>query len=138
MSTPARAAGCVLWRRSPAPGVEFCLVHRPKWDDWSFPKGHLKPGETELAAALREVEEETGRTCRPLTRLPRVAYRTHGGRAKTVDYWLAEETGGSFAPNDEIDAIRWLPPEAAAALLTAARDRSLLARAVRELRAVRE
>ncbi|WP_431035501.1 NUDIX hydrolase [Streptomyces sp. P6-2-1] len=133
MSTPVRAAGCVLWRRSPAHGVEFCLVHRPKWSDWSWPKGKLKHGETELAAALREVEEETGRTCRPATRLPRVHYRTHDGRRKTVDYWLAEETGGAFAPSTEIDEIRWLPREAAAEQLTEERDRALLAQAVREL-----
>ncbi|MFF4770071.1 NUDIX hydrolase [Streptomyces sp. NPDC001255] len=133
MSTPVRAAGCVLWRRSPAHGVEFCLVSRPKWHDWSLPKGKLKHGETELAAALREVEEETGRTCRPTTRLPRVHYRTHDGRRKTVDYWLAEETGGTFTPNQEIDKIRWLPTAAAAELLTEARDRALLAQAVREL-----
>ncbi|ASY33633.1 MULTISPECIES: NUDIX hydrolase [unclassified Streptomyces] len=133
MSTPVRAAGCVLWRRSPAHGVEFCLVSRPKWHDWSLPKGKLKHGETELAAALREVEEETGRTCRPTTRLPRVHYRTHDGRRKTVDYWLAEETGGTFTPNQEIDEIRWLPTAAAAELLTEARDRALLAQAVREL-----
>ncbi|MDT0412957.1 MULTISPECIES: NUDIX hydrolase [Streptomyces] len=133
MSTPVRAAGCVLWRRSPAHGVEFCLVSRPKWHDWSLPKGKLKHGETELTAALREVEEETGRTCRPTTRLPRVHYRTHDGRRKTVDYWLAEETGGTFTPNQEIDEIRWLPTAAAAELLTEARDRALLAQAVREL-----
>ncbi|MEV0844960.1 NUDIX hydrolase [Streptomyces sp. NPDC049954] len=131
---PVRAAGCVLWRRAGGAGREFCLVHRPKYDDWSHPKGKLKPGEDYLGAALREVAEETGRACRPGRPLPTVHYVARG-RPKTVAYWVAEAVSGSFEPNDEVDEIRWLPAGRAGALLTQPRDRMLLDAAVRELSA---
>ncbi|WP_405912721.1 NUDIX hydrolase [Streptomyces sp. NBC_00963] len=122
---PVRAAGCVLWRRAPAGGLEICLVHRPKYDDWSHPKGKLKPGEDTLAAALREVHEETGHDCAPGARLPTVRYRANG-RTKEVSYWAAEATAGEFTPNSEVDRVRWLSPAAARARLTQQRDRELL------------
>ncbi|APY87545.1 NUDIX hydrolase [Streptomyces alfalfae] len=123
---PVLAAGCVLWRRSPAGGgPELCLVHRPRYDDWSFPKGKLKPGEDALAGAVREVEEETGQRCAPGARLPTVHY-TVRGRPKRVDYWAAEATGGHFEPGDEVDRVRWLPPAEARDLLTQVRDRQLV------------
>lgn len=105
---PVRAAGCVLWRRARAGGLEICLVHRPKYDDWSHPKGKLKPGEDPLAAALREVHEETGHDCAPGARLPTVRYRANG-RPKEVSYWAAEATAGEFTPNSEVDRVLWLP-----------------------------
>ncbi|MFI7383568.1 NUDIX hydrolase [Streptomyces sp. NPDC049813] len=123
---PIQAAGCVLWRRSTTTdGLEICLVHRPKYDDWSHPKGKLKRGETELAAALREVREETGQECVPGATLPTSRYVVHD-RPKTVAYWAAEATSGTFTPNDEVDRVLWLPPAAARDRLTQPRDRSLV------------
>ncbi|MGW5233812.1 NUDIX hydrolase [Streptomyces nodosus] len=120
------AAGCVLWRRSPVEGaLEICLVHRPKYDDWSHPKGKLKRGEDPLAGALREVEEETGCRAVPGVRLPTVRYEA-AGRPKQVDYWAAEATGGSFLPNSEVDRLLWLPPTDARHRLTQPRDRDLV------------
>ncbi|MEU5040133.1 NUDIX hydrolase [Streptomyces griseorubiginosus] len=125
-SPVVQAAGCVLWRRSPLDGdLEICLVHRPKYDDWSHPKGKLKPHENALAGALREVEEETGYTAEPGTELPTVRYMANG-RPKRVRYWAAEATGGGFTPNDEVDRILWLSPAAARSRLTQYRDRTLI------------
>ncbi|KUM82499.1 MULTISPECIES: NUDIX hydrolase [Streptomyces] len=121
-----QAAGCVLWRRSPIDGdLEICLVHRPKYDDWSHPKGKLKREEDALDAALREVEEETGYTAEPGTELPTVHYMANG-RPKRVRYWAAEATAGHFTPNDEVDRILWLSPAAARSRLTQYRDRTLI------------
>ncbi|MGW1162132.1 NUDIX hydrolase [Streptomyces sp. NPDC002513] len=121
-----RAAGCVLWRHSPVNGeLEICLVHRPRYDDWSHPKGKLKREEDPLAGALREVEEETGYTAVPGPPLPLARYEVNG-RPKQVHYWAAEATGGSFAPNREVDRILWLPPAAARTHLTQPRDRELV------------
>lgn len=126
-SPTVRAAGCVLWRRSAAvrEGVEIALVHRPKWDDWSHPKGKLKKGEAALAAAVREVREETGMSCTPGAVLPTVRYAV-GGVPKEVRYWSAEATGGAFTPNDEVDRLLWLPPGEARRQLTREHDRRLV------------
>ncbi|WP_329027708.1 NUDIX hydrolase [Streptomyces sp. NBC_01423] len=134
MSGTVRAAGCVLWRRPPAStrGVELCLVHRPRYDDWSFPKGKLKRGESPRDAALREVLEETGHHCVPGPVLPMVRYVANG-RPKEVTYWSAEATTGSFTPNDEVDAVLWLPPTAARTRLTQPRDREVLEAALTTL-----
>ncbi|MER6786414.1 NUDIX hydrolase [Streptomyces sp. NPDC000658] len=121
-----QAAGCVLWRLSPVDAtLEVCLVHRPKYDDWSHPKGKLKRGEDPLAGALREVEEETGHRAVPGARLPTSAYEANG-RPKEVRYWAAEAVSGVFAPNDEVDRLLWLPPSAARDRLTQPRDRHLV------------
>lgn len=123
---PVLAAGCVLWRRSPVDGeLEICLVHRPRYDDWSHPKGKLKHGEDPLAGAVREVEEETGFGCAPGPRLPTVRYLANG-RPKEVSYWAAEATEGHFTPNDEVDRIRWLSPAEASERLTQPRDQVLV------------
>ncbi|NUK25948.1 NUDIX hydrolase [Streptomyces lunaelactis] len=121
------AAGCVLWRRSPHGdgGIEICLVHRPKYDDWSHPKGKLKRGEDALAGAVREVLEETGRSCVPGARLPTAHYIANA-RPKQVSYWAAEATTGSFVPNEEVDRVLWLPPAVPRNRLTQPRDRTLL------------
>ncbi|MGW4105200.1 NUDIX hydrolase [Streptomyces sp. NPDC004976] len=121
-----QAAGCVLWRRSPVTGaLELCLVHRPKYDDWSWPKGKLKRGEDPLAGALREVAEETGHTAVPAAELPTARYLANG-RPKRVRYWAAEAIAGTFTPNDEVDRLLWLPPDAARAHLTRADDAGLV------------
>ncbi|MFF8845649.1 NUDIX hydrolase [Streptomyces sp. NPDC015127] len=130
------AAGVVLWRRAPHhgdDGIEVCLVHRPKYDDWSHPKGKLKPGEDALAAALREVLEETGHRCIPGARLPSIRYITKG-RPKHVTYWAAEARSGSFAASREVDRIVWLPPAAARERLTQPHDRTLVDALLQELR----
>lgn len=121
-----QAAGCVLWRRSPIDGeLQICLVHRPKYDDWSHPKGKLKRGEGSLPGALREVEEETGYTAVPGAPLPTLHYLV-AGRPKEVRYWAAEATGGRFIPNREVDRVLWLSPAEARDRLTMPRDSDLV------------
>jgi len=121
-----QAAGCVLWRRSPVDGeLEICLVHRPKYDDWSHPKGKLKRGEEPLAGAVREVEEETGYVAVLGATLPTLHYVV-GGRPKEVRYWAAEATAGHFTPNREVDRVLWLSPTAARHRLTQPRDSDLV------------
>ncbi len=106
------AAGAVLWRKSAtAPGeVEVAVIHRPRYDDWSFPKGKIERGETPVLAAVREVAEETGVNCHLRRRLGRITYPVPGqGKIKRVDYWAAEAVDGEFTPNREVDSVRWLP-----------------------------
>ena len=130
MSSPGnntvQAAGCVLWRRSPFDGeLEVCLVHRPKYDDWSHPKGKLKRDEDPLAGALREVAEETGYRAVTGAELPTMRYLANE-RPKQVRYWAAEAVDGAFAPNSEVDRILWLSPTGARNRLTQPRDRTLV------------
>jgi len=117
-----RAAGAVLWRPAGS-GAQVLLVHRPKYDDWSFPKGKLDAGEHVLQTAVREVAEETGLRVTLGRRLPPVRYATNGLR-KRVDYWVATATSpeSSFVPNSEIDAISWLAASKAGARLSYQRD----------------
>ena len=103
------------------------LVHRPKYDDWTLPKGKLDPGETFEEAALREVEEETGLRCRLVRELPSSEYADQKGRSKLVRYWLMEvEADVGFVPSEEVDELRRLEAEAALSLLTYDRDRDVL------------
>ncbi|GAA3164423.1 MULTISPECIES: NUDIX hydrolase [Streptomyces] len=123
---PIRAAGCVLWRPAGnGDGLEIALVGRPRYGDWSHPKGKLKRGESFRTAAVRETVEETGMTCDLGPRLPTVHYVVDG-RPKEVRYWAAEATGGGFVPNREVDQLLWLPPQAARARVTQERDRGLV------------
>ncbi len=131
-----RAAGGIVWRAGAAGACEVLVVHRPKYRDWSFPKGKQEPGETDEETALREVEEETGLVCQLGPELPGTAYVDRKGRTKEVRYWvmtvseLASEptaaTGGEFAPSDEVDEVRWLGVSLARAQLTYDRDRAVL------------
>jgi 8-oxo-dGTP diphosphatase len=120
-----KASGGVVWRRADG-GLEVAVVHRPKYDDWSFPKGKLDPGETWEEAALREVEEEIGLRCRLGHELPPTSYTDPKGRAKVVRYWMMEPLDGEFAPSGEVDEMRWLPAGEAGRLLTYEHDRELL------------
>jgi len=121
------AAGGVVVRDGEA-GTEVCLVHRPRYDDWTFPKGKLDPGESSEEAALREVEEETGLRCTLESELPSTGYRDNKDREKVVRYWQMEvDEDPGFVPNDEVDELRWLPMAEAAELLTYDRDAELLA-----------
>ena len=123
-SVTVEAAGAVLWR-GVGDGLEVAVVHRPKYDDWSLPKGKLTAGEHPLLGALREVAEETGHRARPGRPLGEVRYPV-AGEPKRVRYWAAQATGGGFAPNREVDELRWLPPARARRLLDADRDRGVL------------
>ena len=125
MSQPVRAAGGIVLRGE-GPDRSVALVHRPRYDDWSFPKGKLDDGEDEAAAALREVEEETGLRCRLGPSVGAVTYRDRRGRAKVVRYFRMDADGGRFTPNHEVDDLRWVPIEDAVRLLSYAHDRSLL------------
>jgi 8-oxo-dGTP pyrophosphatase MutT (NUDIX family) len=128
-----KAAGGVVWRRGDD-GVEFAVVHRPRYDDWSLPKGKLDPGESWEEAALREVEEEIGLRARLGPELEPVAYRDRKGRAKVVRYWLMEPEGDpAFEPNDEVDEMRWLTAEEAATVLTYPHDVELVREAAERL-----
>jgi 8-oxo-dGTP pyrophosphatase MutT (NUDIX family) len=120
------AAGGVVARERDDGSFEYAVIHRPKYDDWTLPKGKLDPGETEVRAATREVEEETGMLCRLGADLGTVAYVDSSGRNKTVRYWLMTPVRGRFQPTREVDDIRWLPLEEALALLSYDRDRAIL------------
>ncbi len=121
------AAGGVPWRRSNGGELEVLLVHRPGYDDWTFPKGKVKSGETDEQAALREVEEETGLRCELGGELLGSAYRDRKLRSKTVRYWAMRPVAGDAAGQNEVDEVAWLSRDRAASRLSYERDRSVLA-----------
>ena len=123
-----RAAGGVVWREG-EDGPEVVVIHRPRYDDWSLPKGKLLPGEDWLEGALREVEEETGLRCEPGKELEPARYRDRKGRDKLVRWWSMRPVDGTFEPNDEVDDLRWLPPAEAIGRLDYDHDRRLVAQA---------
>jgi 8-oxo-dGTP diphosphatase len=113
--------------RKGSSATEIAVVHRPRYDDWSFPKGKLDPGESFEDCALREVREEASLLCRLGPELPFSQYTDHKGRPKIVRYWLMaviEDFG--FEPNEEVDELRWLVPAEAEKLLTYERDKALV------------
>jgi 8-oxo-dGTP pyrophosphatase MutT (NUDIX family)/broad specificity phosphatase PhoE len=125
-----RAAGAVLWRPAGS-SAEVAVIHRPRYDDWSLPKGKLDPGEHPLVAACREVVEETGVAPVVGPRLPTIDYMAPsaaGPVQKTVDYWAmrAASDDHDFTPNREVDEVHWLPPAQARSLLTYDHDRPLV------------
>lgn len=126
------AAGGVVVRRGDG-GARVAVVHRPRYDDWSLPKGKLEPGEQFEQAALREIEEETGCRCRLRGELEPSRYRDQKGRDKLVRWFLmepleGEPTEGSFEPDHEVDELRWLDPDEARRLVDYPHDRLLLSR----------
>jgi 8-oxo-dGTP diphosphatase len=121
VSEEVQAAGGV-----PVRDGRVAVIHRPKYEDWTFPKGKLDPGESFEDAALREVEEETGLRCELGRELPTTHYRDSKDRPKVVRYWELTGCSGEFEPNDEVDELRWLDPADAAGRLTYDRDREVL------------
>jgi 8-oxo-dGTP diphosphatase len=109
-----RAAGGVVWRHATG-GAEVAVVHRPRYDDWSLPKGKLEPGELHLPAAMREVREEAGVAGAARASLGRTSYEKDGV-PKQVRWWSIRADEEGFAPNDEVDEVRWLPPNEALGL----------------------
>lgn len=119
------AGGGVVWRKGSS-DVEFLIVHRPRYDDWTFPKGKLDGSESVFQAAYREVVEETGYQCRIGPKLPTTEYTTGNGNGKAVHYWAMEAVKGSFSPNDEVDKAEWLAASDAIVRLTYEHDRRLV------------
>lgn len=122
---PIRAAGAVLWRPSRKYGIRIAVVHRPRYDDWSLPKGKAMAGETAPVTAWREVLEETGFRCILGRALTTVSYSV-GGREKTVQYFAARRLTGAFEVNKEVDRLEWLPAAHARARMSYEFDRAVL------------
>jgi 8-oxo-dGTP diphosphatase len=120
-----RAAGGVVVRETDE-GSEVLVVHRPRYDDWTFPKGKAEPGESDEDCALREVEEETGLRCELDRELPDTSYVDAHGRQKRVRYWLMRPVAGELRFLHEVDGAEWLSPEDAARRLSYARDLRVL------------
>jgi len=123
---PVLAAGGVVWRRRADGEVEVVLVHRPRYDDWSLPKGKLDPGETDEQAALREVQEETTVLAELGPELPSTIYLDKSGKHKRVRYWAMTIVDGLPAASNEVDAVIWLPVGEAVARLTYRHDVDVL------------
>ena len=133
-----RAAGGVVWREASQgltkKSIEIAVIHRPRYDDWSIPKGKLAQGESEAQGAIREVLEETGMRVRLGRALGEIRYLKRVGgalRPKVVRYWAMQADGGTFSPSREVDQLRWLGAAEAQRLVTHDHDRDLLERFVR-------
>jgi 8-oxo-dGTP pyrophosphatase MutT (NUDIX family) len=125
MVAEVRAAGGVVVRDG-SDGSEVLLVHRPRYDDWTLPKGKGEPGESDERTAQREVEEETGYRCVLGDEIGQTRYVDQRGRPKVVRYWRMAVDGGEFVPNHEVDEIVWLTPAAARTKLSYAHDRDIV------------
>jgi 8-oxo-dGTP diphosphatase len=130
-ATTVAAAGGAVWRPGADGALEIALVHRPRYDDWSLPKGKLDRGEHPLTAAVREVREETGLRAVVGRRSLRTSYPVGEG-LKQVDYWVMRAVDGDFEVNDEVDELAWLAPDEASARCTHDHDRAVIADLVRE------
>jgi 8-oxo-dGTP diphosphatase len=120
-----RAAGGVVSRPG---GKEVIVIHRPKYDDWTLPKGKAESGEPDEDCAVREVEEETGLLCRLGDELPTIRYRDRKGRFKEVRYWAMEPLSGELQDgNDEVDEVRWVGVDKAYDMLSYVHDREVVA-----------
>jgi len=125
LSDVVRAAGGIIVRDI-GNGLEVLVVHRPRYEDWTFPKGKAESDESDEDCALREVEEETGLVCALADELPSTSYQDAAGRPKRVRYWRMRVTGSELQFAHEVDDARWLDVVSAAAILTYERDRRLL------------
>ncbi len=126
-SPTVHAAGGVIRRRRADGAIELAVVHRPSYDDWTFPKGKLLEGESAEDAALREVWEETGLRCVLEGQAGCTEYLDKKGREKMVCYWLMRPLDGDFVPNSEVDDLRWVTVEEAMRQLSYPADHALLA-----------
>jgi 8-oxo-dGTP pyrophosphatase MutT (NUDIX family) len=129
MSNVVRAAGGVVARTARGGTLEVLIVHRPRYDDWTLPKGKAEPGESDEECALREVEEETSLVCTLGDEVAVTRYEDARGRPKLVRYFLMTPAEGSeAAPRNEVDAVRWVTLEGAPEALSYARDREVVRR----------
>jgi 8-oxo-dGTP diphosphatase len=126
-----RAAGGAVWRQSGNGDLEVILVHRPRYNDWSLPKGKVDPGETDEQAALREVQEEASIDARLGPELPTTIYRDRSGKRKRVRYWAMTPARGEVAGAHEVDEANWVPLDEARSRLTYPRDVAVLDALVR-------
>ena len=124
-SFDVRAAGGVIFRGELAE-PEIVIVHRPRYDDWTFPKGKVESGETDEQTAHREVLEETGFDCELGDELPSISYRDHKDRSKIVRYLVMNVQRGTFEANDEVDVLEWVSPVEAGERLTYDHDVDVL------------
>jgi 8-oxo-dGTP pyrophosphatase MutT (NUDIX family) len=132
VSKAVLAAGAVLWRpNGDSATPEVAIIHRPRYDDWSLPKGKVDPGETEPVTAVREVQEETGYESHLGRRLAAVSYPVEQG-IKKVRYWAARSVAGEFSPNAEVDELKWLPVTKAIQELVYPHDRKVLRRFIKQ------
>jgi 8-oxo-dGTP pyrophosphatase MutT (NUDIX family) len=130
LTRTVRAAGGVVAQRDHNGRLQVLVVHRGKYDDWTFPKGKARRRESNEDCALREVEEETGLVCELRDELVSTAYRDSRGRDKRVRYWAMRPVGGSLRASNEVDELRWLSPAEAEVILTHDRDLEVLGSAL--------
>jgi 8-oxo-dGTP diphosphatase len=129
MSDVVRAAGGVVARAVPDGVLELLIVHRPRYDDWTLPKGKAEPGESDEECALREVEEETSLVCTLGDEVAVTRYEDARGRPKRVRYfWMTPDEGSEASPQNEVDAVHWVTLEGALEALSYARDREVVRR----------
>ena len=129
MSDVVCAAGGVVTRTAGGGGLELLIVRRPRYGDWSLPKGKAEPGESDEECALREVEEETSLVCTLGDEAAVTRYEDARGRPKRVRYfWMTPDDGSEASPQNEVDAVRWVTLEGALEALSYARDREVVAR----------